>query len=61
MFHSAVNFSSSQQEGNTGRKIYFSVLSDAVISLGNSTVYKCRHQGSAVNMQGIEHCFSNAR
>ncbi len=38
LFHSAAHFSSSQ-EGNTG-KIYISILSHAVISLGNNTVNK---------------------
>ncbi len=36
LFHSAAHFSSSQ-EGNTG-KIFISILSRAVISLGNYTV-----------------------
>ncbi len=44
LFHSAAHFSSSQ-EGNTG-KIYISILSLAVISLGNYTVNKMRASGS---------------
>ncbi len=44
LFHSAANFSSSQ-EGNTG-KIYISILSRAVISSGNYTVNKIRGSGS---------------
>ncbi len=42
--HSVAHFSSSQ-EGNTG-KIYISILSLAVISLGNYTVNKMRVSGS---------------
>ncbi len=38
LFHSAAHFSSSQEE-NTG-KIYISILSRAVISMGNYTVNK---------------------
>ncbi len=45
LFHSAAHFISSQ-EGNTGRKIYISILSLAVISLGNYTVYKMRASAS---------------
>ncbi len=36
LFHSVAHLSSSQQEGNG--KIYISILSRAVISLGNYTV-----------------------
>ncbi len=50
LFHSAAHFSSSQ-EGNTGRKIYISILSHAVISLGNYTGNKMRE------MLGIETAF----
>ncbi len=46
LFHSAAHFSSSQQEGNTGRKIYISILSLAVISSGNYAVYKMQASGS---------------
>ncbi len=44
LFHSAAHFSSflTQPEGNTGWKIYISILSLAVISSGNYTVYKMR-------------------
>ncbi len=55
LFHSAAHFSSSQ-EGNTG-KIHISTLSRAVISLGNYTVNKMRHQGAAINMLGTESAF----
>ncbi len=44
LFHSVAHFISSQ-EGNTG-EIYISILSRAVISLGNYTVYKMRASGS---------------
>ncbi len=44
LFHSAAHFSS-VQEGNTG-KIYISILSRAIISLGNYTVNKMRASGS---------------
>ncbi len=44
LFHSAAHFSSSQ-DGNTG-KIYISILSRAVILLGNYTVNKMRASGS---------------
>ncbi len=43
LFHSAAHFS---KEGNTGRKIYLSILSRAVIALGNYTVNKMRASGS---------------
>ncbi len=44
LFHSATHFISSQ-EGNTG-KIYISILSRAVIALGNYSVNKMRASGS---------------
>ncbi len=44
LFHSAARFSSSQ-EGNTG-KIFISILSRAVILLGNYIVNKMRASGS---------------
>ncbi len=47
---------SSSQEGNTG-KIYISILSRAVISLGNYTVNKMWAQGAAINMLGTETAF----
>ncbi len=55
LFHSAAHFTNSQ-EGNTG-KIYISILSHAVISLGNYTVYKMRASGAAINMLAIETAF----
>ncbi len=58
VFHCVAYFTSSH-EGNTGRKIYISILSCAVISLGNYTVYKCAHQGAAINMQVTETTFKN--
>ncbi len=45
VFHCVAHFTNSH-EGNTGRKIYISILSRAVISLGNYTVYKMRASGS---------------
>ncbi len=60
LFHSAAHFSSSQQEGNTGRKIYISILSLAVISSGIMLYIKCRHQGAAINMRGIETAFERS-
>ncbi len=53
LFHSAAHFSSSHSRKETQGK-YISILSRAIISLGNYTVIKCWHQGAAINMQGIE-------
>ncbi len=50
LFHSAAHFTSSH-EGNTG-KIYISILSRAVISLGNYTVYKMQASGSRYEYAG---------
>ncbi len=53
LFHSAAHFSCSQQEGNTGRKIYISILSLAVYRRVIIRYIKCGHQGAAIN-QGCD-------
>ncbi len=55
LFHIAAHFSSSQV-GNTG-KIYISILSRAVILLGNYTVNKMRASGSRYQYAGHWNCF----
>ncbi len=55
LFHSVA--SSHSRKETQGRKIYISILSPAVISLGNILYIKCGHQGAAINMRGNETAF----